>query len=497
MLSREKYRVTLAAIAIVLIAFAGISFASPTPATSTGYILQADEITSVGSTKESSGYKFYDVGGQSSPVGTFESAGYQLGGGLIYSSLGTQTQGTWVKVVQPNGGETLEVGSIYNLTYIVTPQATEALIRLSTNEGFSWDTLVVDDVAAITGLTTYEWTVPNLPSTECLVSVEAVNNSLWGYDTSDASFKIASLAKPCNLRISIEVDSDTQRKMYLSWDGGMSCNIWTHDGLFSSPGDIFNFGVTYTKVQSGISSGTMVETYNPQGGGASQRYYSVATAGSTNFCDNAVGRYDVTVSKVSVNPNKAFFSVPLQTANPNVQQSVGSQMKESDAVYKYNPDGTVAMGAVYTGGNWYDWQTGQASSLQIQVGTGYLALVDEGSTSPTRIITFVGGIVGSKESSSFNKTILKGWGGICAAYPLQNSLNSAGLNNLSYGGTPAELYLFDANWNVSNNMAALHIAQNTWYDWATGAPSAMSVTPGQVYWLNEPLISVSTWEQTP
>ena len=94
-----------------------------------------------------------------------------------------------VEVIQPNGGELLYAGSKYKLMWTITPDASSVKVRLSTNGGTSWSTLLTSESWTHAGLCTYEWTVPVLSSSNCLVSVEAMS-SLWGYDKSNSTFTI-------------------------------------------------------------------------------------------------------------------------------------------------------------------------------------------------------------------------------------------------------------------------------------------------------------------
>jgi len=90
-----------------------------------------------------------------------------------------------VTVTAPNGGENWEVGTINHITW-TRQEVSNVRIEYSTDNGNSW-TLVVASVLAIFG--NYNWTIPNTPSTQCLVRISEVGNASV-YDVSDNTFTI-------------------------------------------------------------------------------------------------------------------------------------------------------------------------------------------------------------------------------------------------------------------------------------------------------------------
>ena len=90
-----------------------------------------------------------------------------------------------VTVTAPNGGEIWEAGTDHNITW--TRQAVaQVKIEYSTDNGSAW-TVVVASVPSIFG--TYSWTIPNTPSTQCLVRISDVSNPSVN-DVSDNTFTI-------------------------------------------------------------------------------------------------------------------------------------------------------------------------------------------------------------------------------------------------------------------------------------------------------------------
>jgi len=95
-----------------------------------------------------------------------------------------------VKVFIPNGGESWDIGS----THAIQWQATGGVAPLSidiwvSTTGPTGPWQVVAQSQTNTGI--YNWTVPNTPSPNCFIKVEATDSGgLKGNDTSDAAFTI-------------------------------------------------------------------------------------------------------------------------------------------------------------------------------------------------------------------------------------------------------------------------------------------------------------------
>lgn len=92
-----------------------------------------------------------------------------------------------VKVVSPNGGETLVSGTTVDIKFTAA-NAPTVFIEYSTNGGDDWTT-VQRQVESAKG--TYAWSVPFTPSRTCLVRVRSTVNSAAA-DVSDAVFTIAT-----------------------------------------------------------------------------------------------------------------------------------------------------------------------------------------------------------------------------------------------------------------------------------------------------------------
>ncbi len=85
----------------------------------------------------------------------------------------------------PNGGENLETGSEYNISWTCSG-LNNVIIEYSVNNGATW--LYIDKVPADNG--SYTWTVPGTPSVNCLVRVIGADSDENSSDVSDDVFTI-------------------------------------------------------------------------------------------------------------------------------------------------------------------------------------------------------------------------------------------------------------------------------------------------------------------
>jgi uncharacterized repeat protein (TIGR01451 family) len=109
----------------------------------------------------------------------------------VFQVWDTVTYPLVATVEAPTGGEVLDTGSTYKIMWTVTPSAEEVSVRLSTDGGETWGTVVTHESWMRTGLCTYEWTVPDTNvSEQCLISVEVRLGNVATFDTSGATFEI-------------------------------------------------------------------------------------------------------------------------------------------------------------------------------------------------------------------------------------------------------------------------------------------------------------------
>ncbi|MCP4710526.1 MAG: hypothetical protein GY869_18030 [Planctomycetes bacterium] len=98
---------------------------------------------------------------------------------IVQPSPGTLT------VTAPNGGENLETGTQFDITWTCSG-LNNVIIEYSTNNGVTWG--YIDKVPADNGI--YTWTIPGPPSENCLVRVSGADSDENPWDVSDRVFTI-------------------------------------------------------------------------------------------------------------------------------------------------------------------------------------------------------------------------------------------------------------------------------------------------------------------
>ncbi len=135
-----------------------------------------------------------------------------------------------LSLTAPNGTESWEGGTSNNITWNSTGSIANVKIEFSTDNGTSWNILAAS--AANNG--SYGWTVPNTPSTNCLVRI--TDTAGPATDNSNGVFTIAE-------QRSITVSSPNGTE---SWEGGTNHNI-----TWNSTGSIANVQIEYSTDNGG------------------------------------------------------------------------------------------------------------------------------------------------------------------------------------------------------------------------------------------------------
>jgi C1A family cysteine protease len=99
-----------------------------------------------------------------------------------------------VHVVTPNGGEVLEVGQNYDITWTVQRETPDSVnILLSLDSGATCSHTIC---TGLVGVNSYTWKVGNLPVETARVRVTAyIDGDIEGFDYSDADFQIEGLPR--------------------------------------------------------------------------------------------------------------------------------------------------------------------------------------------------------------------------------------------------------------------------------------------------------------
>ena len=110
-----------------------------------------------------------------------------------YIILPSEPQEPSITVNSPNGGENLFIGSTKSISWTSIAISGNIHIEYSVNNGSTWS----DVSASAPNIGSFDWTVPDVTSTTCLIRV---SNSDGSYsDVSDAVFSIAEYVPPSGL----------------------------------------------------------------------------------------------------------------------------------------------------------------------------------------------------------------------------------------------------------------------------------------------------------
>ncbi|MFZ5519550.1 MAG: right-handed parallel beta-helix repeat-containing protein [Candidatus Zhuqueibacterota bacterium] len=118
------------------------------------------------------------------------------------------TSNPYIKLDVPNGGENWNVGSPRYIVWNTHLFSGAVKIEYSTNGGATYSTIA----GSYSGSPSYQWTVPNTPSSNCCVKVSDATDG-QPFDISDAVFTISSTSPtntPAGVNVIVDVTSAIQ-----------------------------------------------------------------------------------------------------------------------------------------------------------------------------------------------------------------------------------------------------------------------------------------------
>ncbi len=92
-------------------------------------------------------------------------------------------------VLQPNGGEVLNSGFTYDISWYLPDAGATVLIEFSSDNGQTWS-----DIATTENDLSYLWTIPDIASDSCLIRITGVSNPGIS-DVSDGVFSISAASE--------------------------------------------------------------------------------------------------------------------------------------------------------------------------------------------------------------------------------------------------------------------------------------------------------------
>ncbi len=131
----------------------------------------------------------------------FRVKSYNANGSSAYSnvdSISVLIHLNWIALDSPNGDEQWSVGSVQQIQWRSSALSRPAFVNLiySTDGGSHWISPAVASNFSNSGSSgSYSWTVPNTPSTNCLMKLQDASLT-WYYDLSNKPFTITTVQPP-------------------------------------------------------------------------------------------------------------------------------------------------------------------------------------------------------------------------------------------------------------------------------------------------------------
>ena len=347
-----------------------------------------------------------------------------------------------VTVEAPNGNEKIYVGYPYNIQWKVTPEAEEIYVRLSTNEGTTWDTIITHETWTHTGVCTFSW-IPttDLVSTECLISVEASLNGVWINDRSNLTFSIAIPA--FNVYIndtgSDESGSGTHLNPYRTVTKGLvqvdpGGVVWVMPGSYNEPLD---YNVTWPN-KNNVALKLTFEANGTTGPATIDANYMGRIMTVPNAVNLTIEGLTLQKGKPASGQNGGAINVTSYGATLLLKNDIIQYCTVESSCYGgavYSPDDSTTIYAsgttfrnnnAYIGGVLYSGTCNAINCAFISNGAAYGSVAYSGIWSDIRNCIFV-------SNNPFNKSFGSvAYGGTWTVYDSIFTGNNQGVANSSY-----------------------------------------------------------------
>jgi len=327
-------------------------------------------------------------------------------------------------------------------------------------------------------------------------------------------YTLLDFRRPSNLRIErMPINSDEDRiekknlNVTIKWDGGMDVDIYT---LTPTPEHYYDYNGEWVKehTTSGVSEWTDTGT-------DMQKYYRVATKGTTNFAlapsgnIAAVGKFAMDLPYTYDEPTKYLISSPLEPFSKDISIEIGDQAVDGDNVIMSDTNATTV------GDEWYIAGYGWLDLFAVQRGRDWGSLstfeVTPGISIPywsegAKTINFVGRVhdgvlvttLEGQNGADWDHVDTTKWNYVSTGFPRPVDLVNAGLDNVSAGDGPDSGATFaQYDYNASTMHYALRFAYIDPIQWLIlvgGSP--LMIQPGSGYMFIEPVKPCTTWEET-
>lgn len=259
----------------------------------------------------------------------------------LFITLKSQIFGQTIEVTYPDGGEFFTANNIEFITW--TDQSLPSVkIEYSSNGGSTWN--FIANAASFSGTGFYQWTVPNITSTNCFVRISNAAN-LSEFDINDNPFEIVAPSITLYYPNSV-----------LNFAIGASEDIsWYAPGVdFIDIEYSINGGSTYLPIASNVDASLNSYTWSPVPNTPSTTC-RVRLKQSSNASINDISDYDFTIQ----NPG---LSVVSPNGGEVLTTNTGSYISWSAiGITNFNIDYSIDGGTNWTNvvtnttGTWFWW----------------------------------------------------------------------------------------------------------------------------------------------
>ena len=257
----------------------------------------------------------------------FLTTGFDQGGGTLVFNLDWAPS---VTVLSPNGGEVWSIGSVKTVNWDTVGKVDRVSVEYSTNSGYTWKAIATD----IENKGSQPWTIPNSPSTACVVRVyEAYSGDPM--DFGDGLFTI-TLAPDSPANLQLTVISATQ--INLAWQDNSANETGFRIERKTGPTGTWTYvtsvGPNKTAYQNkGLKAGTTyyyrLRSYNTDGksGYSNEAFATTLTVGPaapTNLTAAAASSTSVNLAWQDNSNDETGFKIERKTVPPNKWEEIAT-----------------------------------------------------------------------------------------------------------------------------------------------------------------------------
>jgi hypothetical protein len=213
------------------------------------------------------------------------------------------------------------------------------------------------------------------------------------------------------------------------------------------------------------------------------RYYRIATAGTSNYADEHVGKFDINTYDEFNLTSIPFFISPESANDIDVvlgfQLTSGTTPFNSDLCYNYSGGGWL-QAYLRTGSGWI------GTLEKYETDKGYWIKILTGHQD--KIVTFVGEV---SSASSREVNLVQDYNLVGSAYPVPVDINSSGLDQVLTAGTAP--FNSDRIYAYTNNGTSETWEQSYLRSGVGWVGTVQTLDPGRGYWIYKQASGTVTW----